>query len=77
MRRFQPLKLYSVEICLYQICKFVTLEENIWQKRYLGFENDRFCFVFTLYFHLGLRICMFDKSKLLQNTILNRNLRFS
>ena len=32
------LKLYSVEVCFYQTCKFVTLEENIRQKRsFLGF----------------------------------------
>ena len=27
------LKLYSVEVCFYQTCKFVTLKENIRQKR--------------------------------------------
>ena len=27
------LKLYSVEVCFYQKCKFVILEENIRQKR--------------------------------------------
>ena len=66
------LKLYSV--FFYQTCKFDTIEKNIRQKRsFLCFKNDSFLFVFSLYFHLGWQICMFDKSKLLlQNTILNR-----
>ena len=35
------LKLYSVEV--YQTCKFVTLEENIRQKRsFYGYLKDRF-----------------------------------
>ena len=65
-------KLFSAKVCFYQTCKFVSLEENIMQKR--SFLNDSFRFVFALYFHLEDRttICMFDKSKLLQNTILNR-----
>ena len=33
--------------------------------------NNSFWFVFALYFHLGLQICMIAKSKILHNTILN------
>ena len=31
MRRFQHLKFFSVDVCFFQTCKFVTLEENIKQ----------------------------------------------
>ena len=67
------LKLFSIEVCFYQIYKCVTLEKNIRQKlTFLGFKNDSFWFVFALYFNIGYLICMFDKIKFLQNTILNR-----
>jgi len=47
-------KLYSVEVCFYQTSRFVTLEENIRQKRsFLGFLKQYFWFVFALSFHLG------------------------
>ena len=56
-------KLYSVEVCFYQTSRFVTLEENIRQKRsFLGFLKQYFWFVFALSFHLGYLKLLWNES---------------
>ena len=61
MRRFQHFKTLFCRSLLYQTCKFVTLEENIWQKRVFWFLRRsffvRFCHIFSPRITKELSLC--------------------